>query len=105
MFMTLTLASGKVVHEATEAHLRSFIDGEDFAILGASDGTYMQCAERDEEPFDYLLEYQEETLDRHYHATDGPITLERVTAAFIKYLRGDTSWRKDFQWEKLDLSH
>jgi hypothetical protein len=33
---------------------------------------------------------------------DEPITLDRVLSAFLKYLRGDQSWRSDFRWEKME---
>jgi hypothetical protein len=100
--MELTLGSGRVIPDATEDDIRSLIAGEEFAILGP-DLTYIQCAERREPPYDYVLEYQDGSLDRHYRAVDGPITLDRVTAAFLKYRRGDASWRDDFRWEKLEL--
>jgi hypothetical protein len=34
---------------------------------------------------------------------DGPVTLDRVVGAFLKYRRRDSSWRSDFRWEKMDL--
>lgn len=49
------------------------------------------------------MEYQDGSLDRHYQAVGGPVPLDRVLAAFLKYLRGDSSWRSDFQWEKMEL--
>jgi hypothetical protein len=70
--------------------------------LGADPDTYLQCAEQQEPPYEYVLEYQDGSLDRHYHAVDGPITLDRVLAAFIKYLRRDSSWRSDFRWEMIE---
>jgi hypothetical protein len=99
----LTLESGRVIPNATEDDIWSSIDGEEFAILGIDPNTYIQCAEQKEPPYEYVLEYQDGALDRHYQAVDGPITLERVTAAFIKSLRRDSSWRFDFRWEKMDL--
>jgi hypothetical protein len=98
----LTLASGRVITDATEDDVRA-IDGEAFAILGIDPDTYIQCAERNGAPPEYVLEYQDGSLDRHYQAVDGPITLDRVIAAFIKYLRRDSSWRSDFRWEKMEL--
>jgi hypothetical protein len=101
--MELTLESGRVIADATEDDIRSSIEGEDFAILAADDLNYMQCAEQTEPPDEYILEYQEGSLDEHYQAVDGPITLDRVIEAFLKYLRGDESWRFDSEWEKMAL--
>jgi hypothetical protein len=101
--MELTLESGRVVADATEHDIRSLVEGEEFAILGPDPDTYIQCAEQKEPPHGYVLEYQDGSLDRHYQAVDGPITLDRVISAFIKYLRRDPSWRSDFRWEKLEL--
>ena len=102
--MNLELESGRILEMVSEADLRAAIDGEEFAILATSPDTYIQCAERKKPPYDYVLEYQDGSLDQHYQATDGPIPLERVLAAFVKYLQGDGTWRADFVWEKLDLS-
>jgi hypothetical protein len=101
--MELALESGRVIAEATEHDILSLIDGEDFAILGPDPDTYIQCAEQKEPPYEYVLEYQDGSLDQHFQAVDGPITLDRVISAFIRYLRGDKSWRADFRWEKMDL--
>ncbi len=98
--MQLELDSGKHFREATEADILALIAGEQFAILSQNPGTYLQCAERDP-PNDYVLEYQDGSTDFHYSATDAPISLERVQATFLKYLRGDISWLNDFRWEKI----
>jgi hypothetical protein len=99
----LTLESGLVIADATEADILDLIEAEEFAILCVNPDTYIQCAEQKEPPYEYVLEYQDGALDRHYEAVDGPITLDRVIAAFLKYLRRDSSWRTDFQWEKMEL--
>lgn len=101
--MEMTFESGRVIAKATENDIRSFLEGEEFAILSAGPDTYLQCAEQNQPPYEYILEYQDGSLDRHYQAVDQPITLERVTDAFLKYLRRDPSWQSDFEWEKMDL--
>lgn len=53
--------------------------------------------------WEYVLEYQDGSLSKHYRAVDSPIVLEQVIGAFSKYLRGDESWRNDFTWEKMEL--
>jgi hypothetical protein len=102
--MNLELASGRILEMVSEENLRASLDGEEYAILGPNPDTYIQCAQGKERPDDYVLEYQDGSIARHYHAVDGPISMERVRAAFVKYRRGDPSWRFDFEWEKMDLS-
>ena len=97
----LTLESGRTITNATEEDILSLVEGEEFAILGVNPDTYIQCAEQREPPYEYVLEYQDGALDRHYQAVDGPITLDRAVAAFLKYLRRDSSWQSDFQWEEM----
>ena len=101
--MELILESGKTIASATEQDILSLIEGEDFAILGIDPDTYIQCAEQREPPYEYILEYQDGSLDQHFSAVNGPITLERVLATFLKYLRRDSSWRADFEWERVEL--
>lgn len=101
--MELALESGRVMTDPTEADLRSAMADEQFAILGTEPDTYIQCAAIGDQPGHYILEYQDGSLDRHYQAGDGPITMDRVLSAFTKYLRRDASWLDDFRWEPLDL--
>src|SRR5437660_444898 len=111
--MRLTLENGTVIDNPTaaqiDAALRSlnWLEENAFAVLAVQDWTYMQTAQDDDpdqqEPV-FLLEYQEDSLEKHYHAVDEPLSVERVIEAFQKYARGDASWRDDFQWEKLELS-
>jgi len=101
--MELTLESGCVIAHPSEGDIMTRIEGEEFAILGVDSDTYLQCAEQNESPYLYFLEYQDGSVEKHYQAVDGAITSERVVAAFLKYLRGDSSWKTDFQWEKMKL--
>ena len=101
--MNVQLESGKTIEGVTAESL-SQIKGEAFAILSIDDDTYIQCAEQVDPPDEYVLEYQAGSVDEHYSAVDEPITLDRVVAAFSKYLRGDPTWQGDFAWEKMDLS-
>jgi len=101
--MHLTVESGDVIRDATEEDIRGRIEGEEFAILAADEDTYLQCAEQSEAPYGYILEYQEGDLSRHYQATDDAVPLDRVIATFIKYLRGDESWKSDFEWQRIEL--
>ena len=101
--MNLELASGRILELVSEADLRAAVGSDEFAILGPNPDTYIQCARRKDPPYDYVLEYQDDSLERHYQAVDGPIPLERVRAAFVKYLHGDATWRNDFVWEKMNL--
>jgi hypothetical protein len=101
--MHLQLESGHAVDDVSEDDLLLFLEGEEFAVLSADATTYIQCAERKEPPYDYVLEYQDGSLNRHYQAIDRPIPLERALSAFIQYLNGDLSWQRDFRWQKMAL--
>jgi hypothetical protein len=101
--MQLTLESGRTIEDPTERDIETLIAEEAFAILESRDYVYIQCAVQDDEGEEYVLEYQDGSLDRHFQAVDEPIGRDRVTAAFIKYLRGDPSWLSDFRWEKMEL--
>ena len=101
--MRLEYESGKIIENATAADIRDRLKGERFAVLTACAGTYLQCAEQNDDPFEYLLEYQEEDTDHHYHAVEEPIALAQVLSVFCKYLRGDESWKTEIRWEKMTL--
>jgi len=102
--MSLQVESGLLIYGVTEANLRRYIEEEAFAILSINDDTYIQCAEQSEPPYEYILEYQDGSIDRHYRAVAESITLDEVLAAFVKYVRQDASWMREFRWEKMDLS-
>ena len=102
--MKLELESGDVFDDPDEATMRRAIEEEGFAILGDDPMRYIQCAKQEEEPFEWVLEYQDGTLERHFRAVDGPVTLERVLSAFTRYLANDPSWIADFTWETDDLT-
>lgn len=99
--MDLELASGRTIRGVTENDIRSHVEGEEYAILSLKPDSYIQCAEQNESSDAYVLEYQDGSRAAHFQAVDEPITLERVLSAFVKYLRGDVSWRSDFRWEKM----
>jgi hypothetical protein len=84
----------------------TWIEHEAIAILSGAEG-FIQCVapgvSGNKSRHGYLLEYQDGSEDRHYRATDEPITLARVLFAFLKYLRGDASFRTDFRWVKVEL--
>jgi hypothetical protein len=101
--MQMTTESGHVVDNVGEAELLDAIDNEQFVILATSEFTFLQCAEPDRRDGDYVLEYQDGSLDKHFCATDKPLPIERVQEAFVKYLNGDPTWQIDFDWEKMNL--
>lgn len=101
--MDLELESGTKIPDATEHDVLTRIEGEEFVILSVDPDSYIQCAEQVKPPYGYILEYQDGSVDEHYQTVDAPISLERVIAGFLKYLRDDPSWRTDFRWESVEL--
>ena len=101
--MKLELESGTVIQDATEADIRSRLQGQAFAILSETADSYVQFARQQDGPLEYVLEYQDASLDHHFCATDASISLERVVSAFIGYLRRESGWRSEFNWERVEL--
>jgi hypothetical protein len=95
------------IRGACENDILGCIDGEDFyGVLGPTEDplSYIEaCKYTAHGHQTYALGYQDGSEDRHYQAIDEPIDLDRVLSAFRKYLRGDSSWRTDFKWEKFEL--
>ena len=102
--MKLTIEPAEVFSDVTAAQILRYVSAAGFAILEISDGTYMQCAPAENGEDDFFLEYQTETLDQHFQATDHPISLARVHSAFTSYLAGNSQWQTDFVWEKMNLN-
>ena len=101
--MKLELESGRSIDEPTSDDILTNIEGEEFAILSIGPDSYIQTCEQRESPWEYELEYRAGCADKHYRATDGPITLDRVIEAFLRYLVGDPTWWSQFEWKRLDL--
>jgi hypothetical protein len=103
--MQLFLESGKTVQNPSDEDIARHLPAEDFAILSdsAESSTYLQVGERKEPPWDLIMEYQVGSLDNHFRATDSPLTIEVVIAAFQKYAKGDASWKADFHWKRIEL--
>ena len=101
--MTLETGSSPVVKHATEQDLRNaFKDDEgrgEFIILSQRPEVYMQAGGEDE-PFN--LEYRDGDAERHYRAED-VFRKEDVERAFVWYLSGDSRWKSEFRWKKIDL--
>jgi len=104
--MKLECAKTISLPNATETDIRkAFADDNgrgEFIILRESDQFYIQAAGENDGP--YILEYREGGGDRHYRCTRGmDMNKSEVESAFVKYLKGDMSWKTDFQWEQVDL--
>ena len=72
-----------------------------FAVLFASDLTYMQVAGDLRSGF--ILEYQQGDVDEHYALHGDRLSLEQVTEAFIEYRDGQTGWQTRFPFEKITI--
>ena len=105
--MKLEMFDGRVIEDPTEDEIRTELAGLDdaqgdgFAILFSPNDHFMQTAGDSSNGF--VLEYQEGSLDHHYHATDDEITLDQVTKVFLDYNSGSSDWRTAFNYEKLDV--
>jgi hypothetical protein len=89
----------RLIASATDEDITTYVvEGIIYASLAQAPHTYIQCAVREELPFGFWLAYVDGTEGVRRHAMETPISLDQVAAAFLKYRRGDRSWRSDFSW-------
>ena len=82
------------------ARLPTYPAGDQFAILGPDDLTYIQTLLT---PDGFVLQYQEGSIDRHFETTRGDLQAAEVIEAFGAYLDGNPGWRWPFEWWKVEL--
>jgi hypothetical protein len=87
--------------DATIGRVLASLDGgvHVLATLGESETTYLEATGSAQAGF--CLEYQEGSLDRHYRSKSPTLPLRQVTEVFQKYARGDASWRRSVEWERV----
>ncbi len=89
----------RLISSATDDDIMAYVvEGIVYAALAQGPHTYIQCAVRDEPPHGFWLAYVDGTPGECHHAMEAPIGLDQVRAAFLKYRRGDESFRLDFSW-------
>jgi hypothetical protein len=71
----------------------------DFIILSQSEEVFIQAAEEGNTL--YQLEYRQGDADHHFQCTQD-VSKANVQSAFMKYLKGDDSWKTDFEWKPLE---
>ncbi len=71
----------------------------EFIILSQSEQVYIQASGEYDDP--YAMEYREGDDDHHFQCTHD-LSKENVQSAFMKYLKGDNSWKSDFEWKQLE---
>jgi hypothetical protein len=102
--MKLETAQDLRFDNVTEEQLREAFrdDGRrgELIILSAKPEVYIQAAGEGEGP--YALEYREGDDQHHYSAGDA-FRKEDVLRAFQWYLAGDSRWRTEFSWQKIEL--
>jgi len=102
--MKLETASGPSCDSVTEADLVSLFGrdwgADEFAILAQDGEVYIQAAGEGDGP--YVLEYRDGGADSHFECAR---TLSKAEArsAFMKYFKGDGSWKSDLEWSRQDL--
>jgi hypothetical protein len=93
----------RLIRSATDDDvIASVVDGILYAVLAEAHHAYIQCAVREGPPYGYWLSYRDGPDGERLHAQDSAIGLDRVLSAFLKYRRGDPSWKSDFSWGILD---
>jgi len=86
---------------ATIASVLGALDGGLYVVatLAHSELRYLQATGSASAGF--ALAHQEGSLDRHYGSRTGSLPLGPVTELFVKYARGDESWRQGVEWERV----
>ncbi len=101
--MKLETAGDISSDNVSEAELaRAFQDDAgrgEFIILSQADQIYIQASGEYDEP--YILEYRDGDSDHHFQSVED-VPKEMVQAVFMKYLKGDHSWKRDVAWAKLE---
>jgi hypothetical protein len=97
--------AGTIAHgQATEQDLRNAFRDDarrgEYIILSQRPEVYMQAAGEADGP--YQLEYRDGNGQQHYYA-EGEWRKDDVERAFLWYLVGDSRWRTNFHWKKLEL--
>ncbi len=106
MAYKLECAESFSAKDATEADINFAFDDDarrgEYLSLTAPDGSFLQAAGEDDED-EWAMTQRDEQSEEHIEV-QGELTKEQVRAAFLSYLRGDSSWRSAHQWEPLKSS-
>src|SRR5262249_53479118 len=101
--MQLIVEAGRAIENPTSGEIAEALSFARFAVLTSEpdSASYIQFARSRKRGIE--LEYQIDSLANHFRAIDPSLTMERVVAAFQKYVSRDDSWKTDFQWVRLDV--
>ncbi len=102
--LRLTLENWRIIDNPTANEIGAALaslntEGNSFAVLEVTDGTYIQTALQSDG--DYIVEYQDGSPDRHYQAVCRDIA--RISAAFQAYAVDDEAWKSAFAWRRIAL--
>lgn len=88
---------------ATEADIRKALADDEgrgeYVILRMSRDHFIQAAGEYDNPQN--LEYREGDADHHFECAR-KVNKAEVETVFLKYLKGDPTWKDDFEWKKLE---
>ena len=96
------------IKDPTESDIRRVIQAiakgeQDLAILikDGNEDNYIQTADGGRGRL--LLEYQDGSVDQHYGAVSRELKAEQVIDVFLAYMRGESAWKSQFVWEKMNF--
>ena len=75
---------------------------EDFIILSKREQIYIQASGVNDDP--YVIEYREGDDEHHFQSVN-EVSKDTVLKTFLKYLKNDSSWKTDIEWERLELKN
>jgi hypothetical protein len=106
------------IDDVTPRALAQILDDDSFGtfvVLLATEDAFIQAAsnwspsaeceafveENGSDP--WSLEYRDGSTGKIFRAR-GDVSLERVKAAFLQYLGHDAAWRRDYEWQEVELT-
>jgi hypothetical protein len=95
-----TLPATRKLIAAVIAELPASPSGDQFAILGPDDLTYVQTLLT---PNGFVLQYQEGSTARHFESMRNDLRGAEVMEAFGGYLDGNPAWRWPFEWRLVEV--
>ena len=83
-----------------EALSKLAVRASGYAILAGQDREFIQTACT--EPGNFILEWHDPESDTHVSARENDITLSSIQEVFVSFREGDSQWKHNFAWQKIE---
>lgn len=72
-----------------------------FAVLSREEEDYIQTYHNEDGSFE--LQYRAGSYDKHFRATNEPLTADAIAKAFAAYMDGKPNWSTSWDWEIVEF--